>query len=111
MSLHPGVVNTGICRHVPCLSSLCCCCLACCTRTPSQGASTTVFCACADDVANHGGAYYNDTKVEPLSTALANDSKKAFDLYELSIAFCADFLKDSGADLPSSRDAEEKKAD
>ncbi len=107
VSLHPGMVNSGICRHIPCFTTLCCCCLKCCCRNTSQGASTTVYCACADDVTNHGGAYFNDIKVRTLTTALANDAKKAFDLYELSLDFCADYLKEDKA----ASDREHKKGE
>ena len=48
-----------------------------------QGAQTTILCATSDDITNHSGAYFDNSRVVQ-SSAEARDEKSAERLWEIS---------------------------
>jgi NAD(P)-dependent dehydrogenase (short-subunit alcohol dehydrogenase family) len=79
-SLHPGGVATDVWRRVPwgfrhVLKLF--------LATSEQGARTTLYCATSDEVAEHTGRYYTDSK-ERRPSHLAEDEALARELWERS---------------------------
>ena len=52
-------------------------------KTAKQGAQTSIHCATSDDVPNHNGAYFDNSRVAR-SSAEARDEKSAERLWEIS---------------------------
>ncbi|CAG2105788.1 unnamed protein product, partial [Medioppia subpectinata] len=91
-SLHPGVINTNLSRHVdnPELHEgkgqtdrgwfrrniL---------MTPLMGSQTTLYCALDDELANESGYYYNNCLRDDYMIPEANDDKTAKSLWELML--------------------------
>jgi len=85
-ALHPGSVRTELARDYPPLHpmALILKIVAAFSKTPNEGAQTSIFLAVADEVANVSGHYFSDCKVGA-TTLLAVDDKMASDLWEESI--------------------------
>ena len=84
-ALHPGVLATGVWRHVPqparSLMKLF-------MKPEHEGADTSLLCAVGSEVAEHNGRYYDDCReVEP--SALAQDRELAAELWRRSEAWVA----------------------
>lgn len=90
-SLHPGVVDTELARHIGNLPDptftdrIISCCFPCCKCfliSPDDGAQTQIYCAVAPELANETGMYYTDCKVKRESKAARNDefSKRLWDI-------------------------------
>lgn len=67
MSLHPGVIDSGLSRHME-KDANCCmlCCWSCvrkCIKTPEEGALQNLMCCTEDASILKKGAYYKDLKV------------------------------------------------
>eukprot|EP00094_Tigriopus_californicus_P005946 TCALIF_05728-PA protein Name:"Similar to RDH13 Retinol dehydrogenase 13 (Homo sapiens)" AED:0.07 eAED:0.07 QI:2564/0.85/0.87/1/0.42/0.5/8/77/512 len=85
-SLHPGVVNTELSRHMKAkwygkiaLKVV----IPLVTITPLEGAQTTLYCALEDSIEGHSGRYYSGCK-EKKASARALDEKAQKRLWELS---------------------------
>ena len=52
-------------------------------KTAKQGAQTSIHCATLDDIPNHNGAYFDNSRVAR-SSAEAQDEKSAERLWEIS---------------------------
>jgi retinol dehydrogenase-12 len=91
-ALHPGVVATGIWRHIPGpLRWLI-------TRfmiSPEEGARTTLACATSPELAGASGRYYRREHEEPAS-AVAQDGALATRLWEESAGMALPFLTPTG---------------
>jgi len=86
-SLHPGVINTELGRHIydqypkfihPILQ-----CLTWCIKTPFHGAQTTLYCCLEDKIEGESGLYYSDCARKDAS-AHGRDDEAAKKLWELS---------------------------
>eukprot|EP00455_Lapot_gusevi_P020084 TRINITY_DN2135_c0_g1_i2.p1 TRINITY_DN2135_c0_g1~~TRINITY_DN2135_c0_g1_i2.p1 ORF type:complete len:310 (-),score=77.98 TRINITY_DN2135_c0_g1_i2:94-1023(-) len=91
VSVHPGVVTTELSRN----NCAACCfftCFRCCHKSPSQGASTTLYCALAPDLDVFNGRYFRDCAVSD-TNALATNADYAYQLYEISSRFVAERLR------------------
>jgi len=97
VSLHPGVIETNLARHLTStwwdnvsfrimwffISIL----INEPTKTIPQGAATSVYCALAPEVLQHGGEYFFNCKLETKNVhmhKLHNDVKLAEDLWKIS---------------------------
>jgi len=76
-SLHPGVVRTDFTRNLSCCAKCMMSVFTCCLRNPSQGASTSVYCAIAEGLEKHSGEYFADCAPSKPSNAAARDEKVA----------------------------------
>lgn len=86
-SLHPGtLITTDIGRNSGFIS-LMMTLISPLTKTPSQGASTTVYCAAYSSGSDIQGAYFSHCN-KAKSSAEANNPEVAKRLWELSEAFC-----------------------
>lgn len=86
-SLHPGtLITTDIGRNSG-LFSLLMTLISPLTKTPNQGASTTVYCAAYINGKDMQGAYFSHCK-RGKSSAEANDPEVAKHLWDISEAFC-----------------------
>jgi NAD(P)-dependent dehydrogenase (short-subunit alcohol dehydrogenase family) len=86
VSCHPGIVVTNmfVGHHIPWYSSLLVSPIAYpLSKSVKQGAQTSLYCALALDVTNHGGEYFSDCKVKKPSDA-ALDGNLAKKLWEVS---------------------------
>lgn len=84
-SLHPGVVATDAWRKVPwpirpMMKAF--------MRSAEDGAATTVYCATSDEVSDHSGRYYDDSK-EKAPAPRGRDDALARELYEQSAEWIA----------------------
>ncbi|XP_066595965.1 retinol dehydrogenase 14 [Prorops nasuta] len=74
--LHPGFVDTGIWKNVPIpLSWALALIIKGFFKTTKQGAQTTVYAACSDEVANMNGKYFSDCQVASLTRAVSDPAK------------------------------------
>jgi NAD(P)-dependent dehydrogenase (short-subunit alcohol dehydrogenase family) len=84
-ALHPGVLATGVWRHVPqparALMKLF-------MKPEHEGADTSLLCAVGSQVAEHNGRYYDDGR-EVAPSALAQDRGLAEELWRRSEAWVA----------------------
>jgi NAD(P)-dependent dehydrogenase (short-subunit alcohol dehydrogenase family) len=84
-ALHPGVLATGVWRHVPqparALMKLF-------MKPEREGAATTLHCAVGSQVAEQNGCYYDDCR-EVAPSALAQDRELAAELWRRSEAWLA----------------------
>jgi len=82
-AVHPGVVNTDICRHFPApLRKIADAFMFLFMKTPVQGAQTSIFCAVHPDAVP--GAYHQDCRDVPTSPLAASD-ELASELWDKSI--------------------------
>jgi NAD(P)-dependent dehydrogenase (short-subunit alcohol dehydrogenase family) len=95
VSLHPGIIDTGLQRHLPgyakgaltvmgwvgILSK----------KTVAQGAATTVTCATATHVQN--GAYYDDCEPARYEAGNATNEEDAIRLFNLCVELTKEFRK------------------
>jgi len=72
-SLHPGAVQTGASRNLPCCMKCILSCCSCCLKNPSEGAATSVQCAIADGLVS--GGYYADCRLTKPNNSALNDDK------------------------------------
>lgn len=86
-SLHPGVVQTELGRHLnsayfPGVRAVVRAALHFFSKTPEEGAQTSIYCAIEESLANETGCYYSDCeKVAPAPKAEnVEDAKKLWDL-------------------------------
>ncbi|GCC22551.1 hypothetical protein chiPu_0000939 [Chiloscyllium punctatum] len=82
-SLHPGVVRTELSRHLNPAVRFGLTMLRPFTKSPSEGAETTLFCAVAEELEEETGQYFADCKRANCSQA-AQDDEKAKKLWEVS---------------------------
>ncbi len=54
------------------------------SKNPKQGAQTTLYCALAPDVVNHGGEYFAECRVHAKPSTDAVDDNLAKKLWEVS---------------------------
>lgn len=83
--LHPGMIDSGIWRNVPFPLNLPVK-LVCktCFKTPQQGAQTTLYLACSEEVEGVSGKYFMDCKEHSLSRGASdmNAAKKCWEISE-----------------------------
>lgn len=84
-ALHPGVLATGVWRHVPEPARSM---MKFFMKPEREGAETTLLCAMGAEVAEHNGRYYDDRRAFAPS-ALAQDSELASELWRRSEAWVA----------------------
>ncbi|KAE8751829.1 hypothetical protein FOCC_FOCC001306 [Frankliniella occidentalis] len=82
--LHPGMIDSGIWRNVPFplnlpMKLIC----KTCFKTPQQGAQTTLYLACSEEVEGISGKYFMDCKEHSLSRG-ASDMDSAKKCWEAS---------------------------
>ncbi|XP_048376496.1 retinol dehydrogenase 12 isoform X4 [Stegostoma tigrinum] len=82
-SLHPGVVQTELARHLNPVVRLGLTMLRPFTKSPSHGAETTIFCAVAEGLEEETGQYFKDCKRATCSQS-AYDDEKAKKLWAIS---------------------------
>ncbi|XP_076146240.1 retinol dehydrogenase 12 isoform X1 [Alosa pseudoharengus] len=82
-SLHPGVVRTELWRHLSAPVRLAVRVFSACTKTSSQGAQTSIYCAVDPALEEESGGYYSDCAPARCSRA-ARDDEMAERLWELS---------------------------
>ncbi len=54
------------------------------SKTPTQGAQTSIYCAVSEEMEGVSGQYLADCRVQRLKTAVARDDQAAERLWELS---------------------------
>lgn len=87
-ALHPGVIASDIWRTTAWpLRTVAMWFM----RTPEQGASSSIHCATALELATHNGRYYGQDGEERKCNVLAEDEAAAKELWEKSLAWVADF--------------------
>jgi len=86
-ALHPGVIQTNILREAACMACFMCVCASCCTKSPAQGAATTVYCATAKGLESKSGQYFADSQECPCDK-VGNDAEAAKKLWEVSEKIC-----------------------
>lgn len=92
-AVHPGVVRTELIRSYSAFAQLIMGpLLFIIARTPNGGAQTSLFCATATKQKLTAGRYYNDCTVATPSVQ-AQDKAVAKNLWDLSLEFCGDFIK------------------
>lgn len=75
-SLHPGVIATGLSRHMGIVHYIKCYVMSFCLKSTEQGAATSVYAATAPELAGKSGAYLIDCHIaEP--SAEAQDTELA----------------------------------
>ncbi|MBN3305014.1 RDH12 dehydrogenase, partial [Amia calva] len=82
-SLHPGVVQTELARHLNGAMQVVMKMAKPFTKTSVQGAQTSIYCAVAPELENESGGYYSDCAPASCSRA-ANDDEMAKKLWDLS---------------------------
>lgn len=82
-SLHPGVVQTDLWRHLNGPQQLVMKAVSPFTKTSTQGAQTSIYCAVEPSLENESGGYYSDCAPAKCS-AKAQDDDLAQRLWELS---------------------------
>ncbi|XP_063063035.1 retinol dehydrogenase 12, like isoform X2 [Engraulis encrasicolus] len=82
-SLHPGVVQTDLWRHLNKAEQAVMWMARPFTKTSVQGAQTTIYCAVEPELATESGGYYSDCAKATCST-LGSDDKMAQDLWDLT---------------------------
>lgn len=82
-SLHPGVILTGLSRHLALLRLFITVGLYFKRKTPEQGAATSVYAATAAELAGHSGAYLADCGIKEPS-AQARDAELAKKLWAVT---------------------------
>jgi len=87
VSLHPGVVRTELSRYInsslQLLVRLIYPIFCIFTKTPEQGAQTTIHCSLADDIFNYNGHYFSDCQIKQPS-ADARNKEDAIKLWKIS---------------------------
>lgn len=69
-SLHPGVIATGLSRHMGIVHYIKCYVMSFCLKSTEQGAATSVYAATAPELAGKSGAYLIDCHIaEPSAEA------------------------------------------
>ena len=81
--LHPGVVNTGIGRHVPIFLQPIVKLFNLFQLTPEQGATTTLYCATSPDLEGVTGKYF-DKSAESKYSSKCKDQEVATRLWDIS---------------------------
>ena len=86
-SLHPGVVRTELGRHMenrmgP-FRHLFWGLIWPFTKSPMQGAQTTIYCAIDEEISGHSGRYYSDCKEKTVASQ-GEDDETAEKLWEIS---------------------------
>jgi WW domain-containing oxidoreductase len=89
-SLHPGtMITTGIARNTK-LGTIAMKILSPFTKSPAQGAATTVYCAAYANTDEIGGVYFSDCKPKTMTSEAANpDTAKR--LWGMSEEWCGEF--------------------
>ncbi|XP_038852890.1 retinol dehydrogenase 12-like [Salvelinus namaycush] len=82
-SLHPGVVQTDLWRHLSAPQAAIMKMISPFTKTSVQGAQTTIYCAVAPELETESGEYYSDCAPANCSSS-ASDDDTAQKLWELS---------------------------
>jgi retinol dehydrogenase-12 len=86
-SLHPGVINTDLGRHLKDTYGACAgamlVCFAPLLKTPVAGAQTSLFCCLDESLAEKNGKYYSDCREKTPAPAARSD-EDAKKLWELS---------------------------
>lgn len=82
-SLHPGVVQTDLWRHLSTPQAAIMKMISPFTKTSVQGAQTTIYCAVAPELETESGGYYSDCAPANCSSS-ASDDDTAQKLWELS---------------------------
>ncbi|XP_031439676.1 retinol dehydrogenase 12, like isoform X2 [Clupea harengus] len=82
-SLHPGVVQTDLWRHLNKAQQAVMWMVSPFTKTSVQGAQTSIYCAVAPELATESGGYYSDCAPATCST-LGSDDTLAQRLWDLS---------------------------
>ncbi|XP_010884226.2 retinol dehydrogenase 12-like isoform X1 [Esox lucius] len=82
-SLHPGVVQTDLWRHVNGAQAAFMKMISPFTKTSAKGAQTSIYCAVAPELETESGGYYSDCAPASCSRA-ASDDDMAQKLWELS---------------------------
>uniref|UniRef100_A0A8C7GCS2 Retinol dehydrogenase 12-like n=1 Tax=Oncorhynchus kisutch TaxID=8019 RepID=A0A8C7GCS2_ONCKI len=82
-SLHPGVVQTDLWRHLSAPQAAIMKMISPFTKTSVQGAQTTIYCAVAPELETESGGYYSDCAPANCSSS-ASDDDTAQKLWELS---------------------------
>jgi hypothetical protein len=88
VALHPGFIRTDILKSAKgCLG--CCCGLVswCFGKSPAAGAQTSIYCAISEDVPQHSGSYYSDSKVQKLGKNVNDEDAER--LWKLSAKLVA----------------------
>lgn len=84
-SLHPGVINTELGRHLSGIFAFVWrTFFKWVAKTPEQGAQTTIYCAVDEKCANETGLYYSDCALKT-PTRRARNSEDARRLWEESV--------------------------
>ncbi|KAL0277630.1 UNVERIFIED_CONTAM: hypothetical protein PYX00_004855 [Menopon gallinae] len=82
--LHPGMIDTGIWRNVPCPLNICLYpVLKGIFKTPEEGCHTSVYCAVSEELEGKNGKYFSDCKEAGLADYI-KDPAKGKKLWELS---------------------------
>ncbi|XP_050094971.1 retinol dehydrogenase 14 isoform X2 [Anopheles aquasalis] len=81
--LHPGMIDSGIWRNVPFPLTLPMRVIKSFFKTPVEGAQTTLYLACSDEVQGVTGKYFMDCKEASLSAGIS-DMERARQLWEES---------------------------
>lgn len=87
-SLHPGVVQTDLWRHLNGPQQFVMKMVSPFTKTSAQGAQTTIYCAVEPTLENESGGYYSDCAPASCSAA-GKDDELAQKLWELSCQMLA----------------------
>ncbi|XP_031652722.1 retinol dehydrogenase 12 isoform X1 [Oncorhynchus kisutch] len=82
-SLHPGIVQTDLWRHLNAPQAAIMKMISPFTKTSVQGAQTTIYCAVAPELGTESGGYYSDCAPANCSRP-ASDDDTAQKLWELS---------------------------
>ncbi|KAL2085670.1 hypothetical protein ACEWY4_018990 [Coilia grayii] len=81
--LHPGVVQTDLWRHLNKAEQAVMWVAKPFTKTSTQGAQTSIYCAVEPELATESGGYYSDC-AKAACSRLGTDDKLAQDLWDLS---------------------------
>eukprot|EP00116_Pleurobrachia_bachei_P001398 sb/3461660/ len=93
VSLHPGMVNTGIDRDISGCWAGCFRCIFKFGKTPEEGAATSIY--CATDANIERGQYYSSCRVKPLKKKwILEDVQEK--LWEASKRICNEFETSGG---------------
>jgi NAD(P)-dependent dehydrogenase (short-subunit alcohol dehydrogenase family) len=71
-SLHPGIIDSGIWRNVPFPLTIGMAFLKTFFKTTVEGAQTSLYLACSEDVANVTGKYFYDCKEQGLASYITD---------------------------------------
>ncbi|XP_026871976.2 retinol dehydrogenase 12-like isoform X1 [Electrophorus electricus] len=82
-AVHPGVVQTELWRHLSGPQQAAMCLIRPITKTPVQGAQTTIYCSVAPELETETGKYYSDCASASCSN-VAMDDDMAQRLWDLS---------------------------